>query len=289
MNFSEKQSKEIYEFIMKYNADEEFKNKIQDIYDNNAYMLSILEIYALEEVLRYGSKELFNRFLATKGTYADDQAVDLFDGFIKLLAEDLNFRQYKTQQFIESPETLSELEMFAFTLISSSDTFKEQMQDDTTEELEYDPYNPIGYSTDNQIRETLENLFFGEFIHQMLELPAMQSIKARQKEDGRIANIDKPFIIEKIQDTISEQNSMSQFKQIIDSRFVKVKMELLLGKGEFAFEEYLKFNTNISVDEILGNYQDNTEEDIYDFFMNIINEKKNKIILMEMCMISLQI
>ena len=62
MNFNEQQSKEIYEFIMKYNMDEEFKNKIQQLYDNNTYQLSILQIYALEEILRHGAKGIFNKF-----------------------------------------------------------------------------------------------------------------------------------------------------------------------------------------------------------------------------------
>ena len=110
----------------------------------------------------------------------------------------------------------------------------------------------------------------------MLELPNMKSIKDRQKENGRIANIDKPFIIEKIQNFIFEQNSMSQFKQLIDSRFVKVKMNLLLGEGKNAFEQYLKFNTNISSNEILGIKKDNSATDMYDFFMDIINKRKEQ-------------
>lgn len=274
MNFSEKQSKEIYEFIMKYNADEELQNSVQQSYDNNTYELSILQIYALEVILRYGTKDIFSKFLETKGTCSEPQAVDLYDGFIKLLSEDINFKQYKMQQLKESPETLSAMEMFAFTLISSSDNQKEQMHEEMTDELEYDPYNPILYSTDNQIRETLENLLFGEFIHQMLELPALKSVKARQKENGRIANVDKPFIIEKIQRVISEQNSITQFKQTIDSRYVKVKMDILLGKGELAFEQYLKFNTNISSNEILGIEKDNSATDMYNFFMDMINKRK---------------
>lgn len=273
MNFNEKHSKEIYEFIMKYNTDDEFKNSVQELYDNNTYRLSILQIYSLEEILRYGTKEIFNKFLETKGAYSEEQAVDLYDEFIKLLSEDINFKQYKMQQLKESPETLSAMEMFAFALVSSSDNQKGQMHEEMTDELDYDPYNPILYSTDNQIRETLENLFFGELIHQMLELPAMKPVKARQKENGRIANVDKPFIIERIQSVISEQNSIFQFKKIIESRFVKVK---LLGKGEHAFEQYIKFNTNISSNEILGTEKDNSETDIYNFFMDIINRRKEQ-------------
>ena len=85
MNFNVKQSKEIYEFIMKYNSDEGFKSNIQNLYNKEISKLSILHIYALEEILRYGTKGIFNKFVDIKGTYTEDLAVDLFDGFIKLL------------------------------------------------------------------------------------------------------------------------------------------------------------------------------------------------------------
>ena len=111
MNFNEKQSKEIYEFIMKYNSDEGFKSNIQNLYNKEISKLSILYIYALEEILRYGTKGIFNKFVDVKGTYTEDQAADLFDGFIKLLNNDQNFKQYKMEQLKKSPETLSAIEM----------------------------------------------------------------------------------------------------------------------------------------------------------------------------------
>lgn len=271
MNFNEKQSKEIYEFIMKYNSDEGFKSNIQNLYNKEISKLSILHIYALEEILRYGNKGIFNKFVDVKGTYTEDQAVDLFDGFIKLLNNDQNFKQYKMEQLKKSPETLSAIEMFAFQLISSTKSQKEQIHEEVTDELEYDPLTPILYSNDKQIRETLENLLFGEFVHHMLELPAMKPVKARQKEFGMIANIDKPLIIEKIREVFLSQDSMSQFKQTIDNRYVKVKMALLLGKGEEAFEQYLKYNTNISSYEILGIKKNNITEDMYNYFTDMFN------------------
>lgn len=271
MNFNEKQSKEIYEFIMKYNSDEGFKSNIQNLYNKEISKLSILHIYALEEILRYGTKGIFNKFVDVKGTYTEDQAADLFDGFIKLLNNDQNFKQYKMEQLKKSPETLSAIEMFAFQLISSTKSQKEQIHEEVTDELEYDPLTPILYSNDKQIRKTLENLLFGEFIHHMLELPAMKPVKARQKEFGMIANIDKPLIIEKIREVFLSQDSMSQFKQTIDNRYVKVKMALLLGKGEEAFEQYLKYNTNISSYEILGIKKNNITEDMYNYFTDMFN------------------
>ena len=218
MNFNEKQSKEIYEFIMRYNSEEEFKNNIQNLYDNEISKLSILHIYALEEILRYGTKGVFNKFIESKGAHTEDQAVDLFDGFIKLLNDDPNFKQYKMEQLKNSPETLSAIEMLAFQLISTKKSQKKQMHEEMTDELEYDPLNPILYSTDKQIRETLENLFFGEFIHQMLELPTMKPIKVRQKENGRIANIDKPLIIEKIKKDNTAEDMYNYFMDMINKQ-----------------------------------------------------------------------
>ncbi|MBE6160473.1 MAG: hypothetical protein E7157_05465 [Lactobacillales bacterium] len=275
MNFNEKQSKLIYDFILKYNSEEEFKNNVQNLYDNEISNLSILYIYALEEILRYGNKGIFNKFLKTKGIYDDEQAIDSFDNFVQLFNNDINFKEYKIEQLKDYPETLSEMELFAFSLIGIFENDKEQIEEEPVEELEYDEFNPILYSTDEQIKETLENLFFGEFIHKLLELPAMKNIKDRQKENGRIANIDKPFLIEKIQGVISEDKSMTQFEQAIDSRYIKVKMNVLLGKGEEAFNEYIGFNTNISSNEILGIRRDNYS-DMYDFFMNIIRDKKGE-------------
>ena len=75
MNFTDNQQKEIYEFITKYNKDDNYKKEINDLYENNTYKLSILQIYALEEVLRFGTKNIFNEFLKTIGDNSFEQAV----------------------------------------------------------------------------------------------------------------------------------------------------------------------------------------------------------------------
>ena len=273
MNFSKKQSDEIYEFIMKYNTDEDFRTSRQNLYDNEISELSILHIYVLEEIFRYGTKEVFNKFIESKGTKTESQAVDLFDGFIKLLNDNEAFKQYKMEQLKKNPETLSALEMLAFQLISTTESQRNKMHDEMTEELEYDSLNPILYSTDNQIKTTLENLLIGEFIHKMLELPSMKPIKVRQKESGMIANKDKQFIISKIRENISGQEHMLQMQQVINKRFVKVKFDVLLGKGEEAFAQYLKYNTNISFSEILGVKRDTTE-DVYNYFVDMLKKQK---------------
>ena len=276
MNFSEEQSQSIYEFIIKYNADEEFRNNIQNLYENEVGELSILHIYALEEILRYGNKGVFKQFLEVKGENKEEKAIEVFNSFMDLLKNDESFKQYKMEQLKKFPETLSDLEMFAFKLLSRSQSKKEEMHKELTDELEYDSLNPILFSTDYEIRETLENLFIGEFIYQLLEEPAMKPVKVRQKEAGMIANKDKPLIIEKVKVAFSAPNSMSQFKQIIDNRFVKVKFAILTGKGTEAFDEYKRFNTNISINEVLGIEKDDFVDKMYDFLKNMVNERKEQ-------------
>lgn len=273
MNFNEKQSKQIYDFVINYNLDENFKKTNEELYDTTPEKMPILHIYALEEVLRYGNKELYNKFNKSKGETQDDQAVDLYDGFIQLLINDPNFKHYKLEQLKNNPETLSTIELFALNLTSVPESDKKDKKVEENK-LEYSPICPILFSTDKQIRETLENLFFGELIHKFLENPSMQRIKERQKEIGVIANSDKPFIIEKIREILSTQNGMEQFRQIIDNRYVKVKMDVLLGKGEEAFSQFKQFSTNISANEIIGRQKDTSGEDLYEFLQDLVKSRK---------------
>ena len=276
MEFNERQSKLVQEFIMKYNLEEEYKNNVEKLYDEEPYKLSMLNIYVLEEILRYGNKSLFNSFKKSKGSYTIEQAVIEYDGFIELLNNDENFKSYKREQLISSPETLSEIEKFALSLMNVQKNNKENVQAKNDDELEYDEFNPIIYSTDAQIRKTLENLLLGKFIHEMLDLPAMKEIKERQKEKGRIANIDKPIIIEKVRSMFSSEKGMQQFELAIDQMYIKVKPSILLGKKEAAFGEYLEFNTNVNVSEILGKRKADYQEEMLKYFKDYINNYKRK-------------
>ena len=276
MEFNEKQSKIIQDFIMKYNLEEEYKNSVQKLYDEEPYKLSILYIYVLEEILRYGNKSLFNSFKKSKGSYTIEQAVIEYDRFIELLNNDENFKSYKREQLISSPETLSEIEKFALSLMNIQKNNKENVQTKNDVELEYDDFNPIIYSTDAQIRKTLENLLLGKFIHEMLDLPAMKEIKERQKEKGRIANIDKQIIIEKVRSMFSSEKGMQQFELAIDKMYIKVKPSILLGKKEASFDEYLEYNTNVNVSEILGKRKADYQEEMFEYFKDYINQYTRK-------------
>lgn len=284
MNFNQEQVEYIGQFIMNYNSDEDFKLDSHKKYDSDLKSLSILEIYALEEVLRYGTKKVYDKFLEAKGLMGDDIAAKTYDEFVKLLREDEAFMQYKREQVLYSPSTLSAIEMLAFEIVGmpEEEKVKNEEQEETKEEayqgevLDYDPLNPIRSATEREVRETLENLVIGEFIFKLLEHPAMRAIKDRC-DGGRIANVDKPFIIDRVKAVTSTPEFPSQLKQLVDGAFVKVQMALLLGKSnEEAFAEYLQFNTNISIYEICGLERAMFEDfEAYNFFQDVINNMKN--------------
>ena len=248
MKFNMEQQQQIYEFIMKYNSDENFKDKVEELYFENPGMLSILEIYALEEIIQFGNNGIYKSLLELQENNVEETTFEDINTFLHLFNEDENFRNLKIQQFTENPESLSKLEIFAMTVIIKAQLEPEDLHEKLTDNLEYDELNPIKYSTDEEITETLTNLLFGQFIHQVLELPEMEPIKVRQKQSGMIANIDKPIIIDAVSKVIP--GTLEQVNQIVEQRFVSVKFNILLGKKEEAFSQYSMYNTNVSSKEI---------------------------------------
>lgn len=106
----------------------------------------------------------------------------------------------------------------------------------------------------------------------MLELPEMKFVKERQKVPGQIASIDKEFIIKKIQSVALKPDALEQLESIIEGQYVKVKMSILLGKGDTAFAPYIGHNTNISAKEIIGIKAPNEKN--YQDFIDMINKAK---------------
>lgn len=159
MNFNEEQVKQVYTFMTKYNADETFKESVQQMYDEEVYQLSIMDIYALEEVLLYGNKEIYKKFMETKGEYNDSQAAELFDQFITLLADNEDFRQNKIDQWVSAPDTLSDMENFIFNLMYSEpeETEKEDEVIEVEAEIIDDNTSKDDFNND-RLKEFLENM-----------------------------------------------------------------------------------------------------------------------------------
>ena len=56
----------------------------------------------------------------------------------------------------------------------------------------------------------------------------MIEIKERQKEKGLIANVDKEFILSKIEEMLNNEQALIQYKKVIDARYTKVKMNIIM-------------------------------------------------------------
>ena len=61
---------------------------------------------------------------------------------------------------------------------------------------------------------------------------------------------------------------------MVNNRYGKVKFDVLLGKGEEAFSEYSKYNTNISFSEIFGVKKGAPQEEMYNYFVDILKKQQ---------------
>jgi len=136
MILNREQSMQINDFIMKYNNDEKFREYTQRLYYENIYRLPILHIYALEEILRDGSLGMFDKFLKVKGEELDSQAVESYEKFMNLMRSDVTFNEYKIAQLHSEEGFLSNIELFAFELMSISNDFENTITESLTKKKE---------------------------------------------------------------------------------------------------------------------------------------------------------
>lgn len=259
--FNEEENKIIYEFITNYNSDASFKENVNNRYKNDISSLSIYDIYALEEIFRFGDKGIIKNLISLSG---DSQfMLKNINNFLEYFKKDENFKFYKLKQLTESPESLSKEERFLIEKVLNVEVKEDKKEKENAtvepeievEDISYDSYTPILYGNDSEIRTTISNLFFGKFIHMLLNLPAMYEVKKRQKQPGLIADIDRQNVIEHVERNLAE--NINDIKDTIDSIYLQVKFKVLLGQGEKAFSEYAKYNTNITAMEIFEKFQNN--------------------------------
>ena len=103
--------------------------------------------------------------------------------------------------------------------------------------LEYDNYVELKYSNEEEIKNSLLNIFIGNSINKMLELnhnAKIEKIKNRQKKPGMIANIDKPYIINMLTNELKKYD----IETIINNTYDNIK------------------NVNLEPDSILKTYID---------------------------------
>ncbi|MBP3765851.1 MAG: hypothetical protein J6G98_01545 [Bacilli bacterium] len=246
--FNSMQQQKIYEILQKYNNDDEYRQEIESNYYNDIISLSIYEIYVLEELVRYGSKNYYNALLNAK--QSDKQNIfDEYDILLKLYKNNEQFFDNDYQKYTQNDEQLSEIQKFVITLMKN--TKKEKNR----ENYEYDEFVPMKYNSDREIKDTLLNILLGNFIgdlfnnDEILKLyPNLIDIKSHQKQPGMIATCDKDVLITLIQNNIPD---VTLLETKVDEMYAKVKIDLLFkNSGEKSFEQFIVQRTNISNDEV---------------------------------------
>ncbi len=92
MYFDDNQINKIKKFLNKYNSNLKFKQFAEKVYDKNPEALPLEEIFALEEIIRYGNKEIYYKRLEDIKNY-DELNPILYDN-------DKEIRQTLTNLFL---------------------------------------------------------------------------------------------------------------------------------------------------------------------------------------------
>jgi len=76
MKFNDADERILFNYIIKYNTDNEYKKEFQKVYFDNPFQLTIFEIYLAEEVYRFGKNNIFNKLLELNGNNASINSID---------------------------------------------------------------------------------------------------------------------------------------------------------------------------------------------------------------------
>ncbi len=248
MKFDEMQEKEIYEFLLKYNQDEEFRNDVERKYNEEIHELSILYIYALEEIIRFGKKNIFNNYIKINDSESN---LEFYDMFMNRLTHDVEFSKSK----IFDMKNVTNIEAFIIQTflkcVADKNNFEIKVK--TSEELNYDPLNKLAYSNDEELKETIKNSILGANIHSIVD-KIFPFLKKKQYKSGQFSKESKAFLTDFLRAVIPDLKDDIEKKAafLLDV----VKANLALGGAKELLEIFNKYNTNISYEEVYGKNKD---------------------------------
>ena len=260
MNFTNEQNDIIYGIINKFKNDLDYKVMLLKKYNDNDFNdISIYDIYVIEEILREGNKSIIQKLISLNSNA--NNILQQVNDFLTAYEKDDGFRYYKNEQYKNNSNTLSEFESYLlenFLGFKKEENFKDKDESKKEKpeifvysEDDYDEMNPIDYSNDFIMEKTVENLVLGKFIHVLLKHPSMHDVAKRQNKNGQIHKDDKERVIKEVLRGFNDQIE-SQFKVKVKEIYAQFKLAKLFNKSSNIVDEYEKYNTNISVSEILA-------------------------------------
>lgn len=226
--FNSSQAKKINTFLWNYDQNEEFRKEKESNYDIEPYKLSILEIYALEEIKRYGDKNIYSSYLALRDDNTDlEDHLGFYEYFRNRITTNLEFAIKKYSDI----HHLSQNEAFIINMILQSVAKRENI------EL-YDPFNPILTSNEEETIKTIKNHTIGIIA---LLISDRHPNMFKQRERGQFSKESKKELIEILKNWPGLQERIDKE---IDEVFLQPGPSIKLVCINW------NNNTNISYDEV---------------------------------------
>lgn len=248
MIFNEQQTKEIENFIYKYNKDTQFKNSKENSYNVDTSSLNILEVYALEEVLRFGNKGIYKEFLSILKSDNLSQEVTNLISYVKLFNNDPEFKSISMMLYFNFLNNINSFERFA---LSNFCIKKYEIERFSIVEDKYDPLNKLKCRTLDELETTIDNLLLGDQIFTLLTYPKYSDIKSRLKDGNMISSNDKNTVIEAVIDyrrnMDKKERDYSLRKRLLMKEYIINELKYGMNDPFYPFKMY---NTNISIDEV---------------------------------------
>ena len=252
----QKYEKEIFQ-IMEVFKDEKFRARRLQIYKTKPNMLNPLEMYVIEEIYRLGNNNYFNTLMKIESK----DIVQEYNTFMKKCRTVFDYKLFKTKDYFKKYNSLNDLEKFCISLILKNE--EEKVVLDKRMKYKYDDLFELKYSTDEELRETMENVAVSIGINAILKLNdnITEGIKERQLEKGVFSDIDKKYLIDLIRENPGNKKSI---EDLVNRAFPTAKLLINETNGN----EVLSNLYSVDVEEHVTNI---TAKEIFDF-------KKNKTI-----------
>ena len=250
-----KYEKQIFQ-IMNIFKDEKFLEKRIQVYNTKPNMLNPLEIYIIEEIYRLGNNNYFNKLMKIKSK----DIVEEYNTFMEKCRKNFDYKLYKTKEFFKKNNDLTDLEKFCISLIWKNKEEKEEL--DKRMKYQYDEVFELKYSTDEEIRETMENVAVSVGINAILRIDGTitKGIKERQLGKGVFADIDKKYLIDLIRENPDNKRSI---EELVNRSFPIAKTFINDSNGNEVLSNLYSINvedhiTNITAKEVFDLNKDKT-------------------------------
>lgn len=234
--FTLQQQNEINRILLEYKSNEESRKAIEDKYDTSTYELSIIQIYAIEEIIRYGTKGIYKSYIEINNS---NNKIEEYDDYMKKLTTDIEFSTSKLLHI----KDLTKVELFITSIMLNSVVKKNNF------EL-YDPIIEIRTSSEKESRETIKDLIIGVLAHIIVECSKTPE-KYKQRNKGQFSPESKKRIIDAMRKDLIAVKIMVEYIS-----YLIFDIEPEENEGSMGFwipiSSWYKFATNISYDEVIG-------------------------------------